>query len=86
MTDAGDPPTTTRSRHAAASELSIVDHWGLVLAYGMITLGFGIALVVWPHASVTVFAVLLAIQLIIAGIFRIAPRSRSTGRTAASAR
>ena len=71
MTDAADPPTITRSRHAAASEFSIVDHWGLVLAYGILTLGLGIALVVWPHASVTVFTVLLAIQLIIAGIFRI---------------
>jgi hypothetical protein len=71
MTDASDPATTTRSRHAATSEFSIVDHWGLVLAYGILTLGFGIALVVWPHASVTVFTVLLAIQLIIAGIFRI---------------
>ncbi len=42
-----------------------------MLAYGLVTLGLGIALVVWPEASVTVFTVLLAIQLIIAGIFRI---------------
>ena len=50
----------------------LADHWGLVLAYGVITLGLGIVLIVWPHASVTVFTVLLAIQLIIAGVFRIA--------------
>ena len=70
MTDAVDS-TTPRSRHAATNEFSFVDHWGVVLAYGIITLGLGIALVVWPNASVTVFTVLLAIQLIIAGIVRI---------------
>jgi uncharacterized membrane protein HdeD (DUF308 family) len=49
----------------------LAEHWGLVLAYGLVTLGLGIALVVWPEASVTVFTALIAIQLIIAGIFRI---------------
>jgi uncharacterized membrane protein HdeD (DUF308 family) len=49
----------------------LADHWGLVLAYGLITLGLGIALVVWPDATVTIFTVLLAIQLIVGGVFRI---------------
>jgi uncharacterized membrane protein HdeD (DUF308 family) len=49
----------------------LAEHWGLVLAYGLVTLGLGIALVVWPEASVTVFTALIAIQLVIAGIFRI---------------
>ena len=62
--------------------VGLVDHWGLVLAYGLVTLGLGIALAVWPDASVTVFTVLLAIQLIVAGIFRIGAAlsvSRSDG-------
>jgi uncharacterized membrane protein HdeD (DUF308 family) len=69
------------SDHAAARETDtyvvpvsinrLAEHWGLVLAYGLATLGLGIALVVWPEASVTVFTALIAIQLIIAGIFRI---------------
>ena len=50
---------------------SLAEHWGLVLAYGIITLVLGIVLLVWPDASVTVFAVLLAIQLIVAGVIRI---------------
>ncbi|WP_395690393.1 HdeD family acid-resistance protein [Nocardioides sp.] len=50
---------------------ALADHWGLVLTYGLITLGLGIALLVWPQASLTVFAVLLAIQLIVVGIVRI---------------
>jgi uncharacterized membrane protein HdeD (DUF308 family) len=70
MSDPTDT-TTTRSRHSAPARPGLVDHWGLVLAYGVVTLGLGIALVVWPDATVTVFTVLLAIQLIVAGIFRI---------------
>jgi uncharacterized membrane protein HdeD (DUF308 family) len=51
---------------------ALAEHWGLVLAYGLITLGLGVVLVVWPDASLSVFAVLVAIQLIVAGVFRIA--------------
>src|SRR6478609_7174302 len=74
MSDASETAaetTMTRSRHSAVLPPSLADHWGIVLAYGLVTLGLGIALAVWPDASVTVFTVLLAIQLIIAGIFRI---------------
>ena len=51
---------------------SLAEHWGLVLAYGLITLALGIVLIVWPDASLAVFAVIVAIQLIVAGIVRIA--------------
>ena len=64
---------------------SLAEHWGLVLTYGIITLGLGIALLVWPHASVTVFAVLLAIQLIVAGVIRIV-QALSTDRRDGAAR
>lgn len=50
---------------------ALAEHWGLVLAYGLITLGLGIVLLVWPDASVAVLAVLLAIQLVVAGVIRI---------------
>lgn len=61
---------------AQRSEMSAVirglaEHWGLVLAYGLTTLALGIVLVVWPDASLAVFAVIVAIQLIIAGVVRI---------------
>jgi uncharacterized membrane protein HdeD (DUF308 family) len=70
------------SKHSASGEVVVVEplplglvrlaeHWGWVLAYGLITLALGIVLVVWPHATVGVFVVLLAIQLIVAGVFRI---------------
>ena len=58
------------------SEVTVVlkglaEHWGLVLAYGLTTLALGIVLVVWPDASLAVFAVIVAIQLIVAGVVRI---------------
>jgi uncharacterized membrane protein HdeD (DUF308 family) len=49
----------------------LAQHWGLVLAYAIVTLGLAISLLVWPDVTVTIFTVLLAIQLIIAGVFRI---------------
>lgn len=64
---------------------SLAEHWGLVLAYGVITLGLGIALLVWPDASITVFAVLIAIQLIVAGVVRIV-QALSTDRRDGAAR
>lgn len=49
----------------------LADHWGLVLAYGLVTLGLGISMLVWPEETVVVFAVLVSIQLILGGVFRI---------------
>jgi uncharacterized membrane protein HdeD (DUF308 family) len=64
---------------------ALAEHWGLVLAYGLITLGLGIVLLVWPDASLTVFAVLLAIQLLVAGVFHLV-QALSTDRADGAAR
>lgn len=45
-------------------------HWGWVLGFGIITLLAGIAVLVWPGATLLVIAVLFGVQLIVAGIFR----------------
>ena len=45
-------------------------HWGWLLAYGLLTLAAGLAVLVWPSETLLVIAVLFGIQLIIAGIFR----------------
>jgi uncharacterized membrane protein HdeD (DUF308 family) len=82
------------SNHAAAGPRdvqvppllkSLAEHWGLVLAYGIVTLGLGVMLLVWPDASITVFAVLIAIQLIVAGVVRIV-QALSTDRRDGAAR
>lgn len=63
--------TATADDGPTAVLRSLAEHWGLVLAYGVVTLGLGIVLIVWPDVSLAVFAVLLAIQLVVAGVVRI---------------
>ena len=45
-------------------------HWGWLLAYGILTLIAGIAVLAWPAETLLVIAVLFGVQLIISGIFR----------------
>lgn len=49
----------------------LADHWGLVVAYGVVTLGLGVILAVWPGETLTVCAVLIAIQFLITGAVRV---------------
>lgn len=49
----------------------IGNHWGLVLVLGIASLLVGIVAVVWPGKTVLVVAVLLAIWLIVTGVFQI---------------
>jgi uncharacterized membrane protein HdeD (DUF308 family) len=45
-------------------------HWGWVLAYGILTVLAGVAVLAWPGETLLVLAVLFGIQLIVSGIFR----------------
>jgi len=49
----------------------LADSWGLLLGYGLITVGFGLVLAVWPDETLKVCAILIGIQLIVTGLFRI---------------
>jgi len=69
MSDTADPSGTTYVVPLSVNRLA--EHWGLVLAYGLVTLGLGVVMMVWPDETIAVFAVLIAIQLIVGGIFRI---------------
>jgi uncharacterized membrane protein HdeD (DUF308 family) len=57
--------------------------WWLLLALGIITIGFGVAVLVWPAATLLVLAVLFGFWLIVAGVLRLvaafAEKSLSTG-------
>src|SRR4030088_150108 len=45
-------------------------HWGWLLAFGVITLVAGVAVLAWPGRTLVVIAVLFGIQLIVTGLFR----------------
>jgi uncharacterized membrane protein HdeD (DUF308 family) len=62
---------TENLRPDAADVLARVGRsWGWVLAFGVISLVAGVAVLVWPDRTLIVVAVLFGIQLIVAGIFR----------------
>jgi uncharacterized membrane protein HdeD (DUF308 family) len=54
-----------------ASMSRLVDHWGLVLTYGLVTFGLGLVLVLWPEQTLQVLAILIGIQFILTGILRL---------------
>jgi uncharacterized membrane protein HdeD (DUF308 family) len=47
------------------------DHWGLVVGFGVISIGLGLVLVFWPKHTLVVLAVLIGIQLIVGGVYRL---------------
>ncbi|MEU5881403.1 DUF308 domain-containing protein [Spirillospora sp. NPDC047279] len=57
---------------ASAATRMLDAAWGVALAAGLLTLALGVALVVWPEASIKVVAILFGLQLMIHGVFRIA--------------
>ena len=45
-------------------------HWGWMMAFGIISLLAGVAVLAWPGRTLIVVAVLFGIQLVVTGIFR----------------
>jgi uncharacterized membrane protein HdeD (DUF308 family) len=62
--------TTTLDQEPTDLFSELGRHWGWVLAYGILTLLAGIAVLAWPSETLLVIAVLFGVQLIISGIFR----------------
>lgn len=46
-------------------------HWGLVLGLGIVSIIIGLIAIIWPGATILVLAVLVAVWLIVSGIFQI---------------
>ena len=70
-----NPASTTHETGSPSgvpqSMTRLVDHWGLVLTYGLVTIGFGLVLALWPDETLKVLAVLIGIQFILTGAFRL---------------
>jgi uncharacterized membrane protein HdeD (DUF308 family) len=78
------PPRAPEGRDVSDTMAGVGGSKGWWIAYGVLTLLAGIAVVVWPAATVLVLAVVFGIQLLILGVFRIvaafAVPDTSTGR------
>jgi len=64
--DYGEPPTAQDMLAKAANK-----SWTVLLLGALVMIGLGIALLVWPHASLMVVAVLFGAALVISGAVRL---------------
>ena len=75
--DSAPADRPVRPRHAApdiedAPETRGADRsWIIMLIGAVVTFGFGLAVVAWPHATLKVIAILLGIQLLVFGLIRL---------------
>ncbi|MDJ0954610.1 MAG: HdeD family acid-resistance protein [Acidimicrobiia bacterium] len=51
--------------------LALAREWPMVMFVGLLTAAFGVVVVVWPSQTLVVLSVLLGIQLLLAGLFRL---------------
>jgi uncharacterized membrane protein HdeD (DUF308 family) len=58
---------------------AVAGSWVLALGYGALCLALGVALTVWPGETLAVVAVLVAIQLLVNGVMRVATALTSSG-------
>ncbi|MDP4014993.1 MAG: HdeD family acid-resistance protein [Candidatus Nanopelagicales bacterium] len=74
------PPEVAQAPSDAEDLLERVGkHWWLFLAFGLVSLGVGVAVVVWPAVSVEVVAILLGAWLLVSGVFSLVASLAATG-------
>jgi uncharacterized membrane protein HdeD (DUF308 family) len=66
-----DPLNLDQEDLERSAMAAIGEHWGVVLFLGITSIIIGIIAMVWPAATIVVIAILLAIWLIVTGIFQI---------------
>jgi uncharacterized membrane protein HdeD (DUF308 family) len=67
----GGPSGSSGSSGPPRALSVLAEHWGLVLAYGLVSLGLGITLAVWPGETLKVVAILVGIQFLVSGLVRV---------------
>jgi uncharacterized membrane protein HdeD (DUF308 family) len=72
---------TTEPRPTALPSVATVlaEHWGVVLASGLLALGLGLTLALWPGETLVVVTVILAIQLLVHGVLRVVSAVAASG-------
>lgn len=51
--------------------LSVAREWPAVLFMGIVTLALGVVVIAWPSQTLTVLSILLGLQILLLGIFRL---------------
>jgi uncharacterized membrane protein HdeD (DUF308 family) len=55
--------------------------WGWLLAFGIVSILAGLVALVWPSATLLIIAIVFAVQLIVAGVFRFVAAFAVPGET-----
>lgn len=75
-----DGTRETRAAPGLPSMASVLaDHWGVVMASGLLALGLGLTLALWPGETLVVVTVILAIQLLVGGVLRVVSAVAASG-------
>ncbi len=71
MSTTSNPTPTPAVTEAEARQIvgTLGKHWGVVLSFGIIIAGLGIAVMAWPDKTISILAVLMGISLLVSGIF-----------------
>ena len=62
---------STQSFDTDPNVLALAREWPALLFMGVITLVLGVVVIVWPSQTLTVLSILLGLQLLLLGIFRL---------------
>jgi len=63
--------SNTMESERAQVGLQLAKEWPAVFVVGLITLGLGIAVISWPQETLTVISILIGLQVLIYGIYRL---------------
>jgi len=69
--------TTSLETREAADLLGAM--WGWALAFALLTLALGLAVVAWPNETLAIVAVIFGLQMFVGGIFRIIAGFKADG-------
>ena len=63
--------SATTERDLGLEGLAFVREWPVMFVVGLITLGLGIVVISWPQETLTVISVLIGLQILIYGVYRL---------------
>jgi uncharacterized membrane protein HdeD (DUF308 family) len=63
--------STSTSEPNGSTGIQVAQEWPAVMLMGILTVGLGVVVLVWPSQTLTVVSVLLGLQLLVFGLYRL---------------
>ena len=61
----------TKQNQPGLTMLDVARQWPVVRLIGILTVGFGVVVLVWPGETLKVISILIGLQLVVFGLFRL---------------